>query len=778
MKKVKFIITLYIFLLTGLSHAEDMPEFLHIAPYLQNVSDSSIIIMWETTKPFIGEIEYGLSKDNLSFSQKEPTSGKLHEIKLTGLTAGQAYYYRCKWDGEQTQVWHFKTAPAQDTPKVRILTYGDSRSNPGVHHKIAQMVADEHPDLILHSGDFVMYGDDIKSWKPQFFDPIRPFGPEVPILTVLGNHELNAPYYYNSFALNNNEAWWSLDYGPVHIIGLDSNQPGGPGSEQYEWLVNDLRHHKEAKWKIAMFHHPLFNANKWRDTYYLRWHWHPLFEQYGVDLVINGDDHYYCRSFPIGRVSEEQNGVTYIISAGGGAPLYPNTHEDYVAQRRSVHHYTVFDFDGDQMNGRAVLTDGRVFDTWAINKNQIIAPESFVSYEKILLEEQLKKQFSPSRLKKTHDGKISFAGAVKLPHNFGIALNTSIQWRSGTAWTFEDSYIKRSLDPGEPLVIEFSGSAPADRFRPLPTLVIEMNAPEAQAWEDVKLPMGFKNNRVTLDMEDAFYHAIMDRDSRFTRYADAVRFMKLFPDSRYTPDIRKYFFETVDPGDVADKPVINDIREMIKSAKSPREQIQYYPLMFLLGDMSAWDEWINKVEKLSIPERSDMRKSLIALLEYGVLGGGALTDWHIIGPFDNTDDRGFDRVYPPEKGIDLKKTYTGDNGKSIRWKSKQTAQNGLFDFNKIFTNHEYGVVYCYAEIKAERKTRVPLLLGSDDGVVVWLNDREIYRHNEARGVVPGQDFLFVNLDKGVNKLLVKVNQKGGGWGLAVHVLDREKVLGF
>src|SRR5947209_9516296 len=42
--------------------------------------------------------------------------------------------------------------------------------------------------------------------------------------------------------------------------------------------------------------------------------------------------------------------------------------------------------------------------------------------------------------------------------------------------------------------------------------------------------------------------------------------------------------------------------------------------------------------------------------------------WHYIGPFDNTDNQGFDVAYPPEKEIDLARKYPGKDGKPIGWK--------------------------------------------------------------------------------------------------------------
>ncbi|MBN1996577.1 hypothetical protein JW935_03425 [candidate division KSB1 bacterium] len=145
-------IFLTLFVIPVMLKASDAPATLHIYPYLQNVSSSGIVIMWETTGPFIGEIQYGLDRLQLNMSMKESSAKKLHEIKLTGLLTGTTYFYRCLWNGEKTQIWQFKTAPTRDAEKIKIITYGDSRSNPEVHSQIARMVAAENPDLILHQG--------------------------------------------------------------------------------------------------------------------------------------------------------------------------------------------------------------------------------------------------------------------------------------------------------------------------------------------------------------------------------------------------------------------------------------------------------------------------------------------------------------------------------------------------------------------------------------------------------------------------------------------------
>ncbi|MCP4251675.1 MAG: hypothetical protein GY778_31960 [bacterium] len=57
----------------------------------------------------------------------------------------------------------------------------------------------------------------------------------------------------------------------------------------------------------------------------------------------------------------------------------------------------------------------------------------------------------------------------------------------------------------------------------------------------------------------------------------------------------------------------------------------------------------------------------------------------------------------------------------------------------------------------------------DDGVVVWVNGREVYAHENVRALGTPATSFGVPLKKGRNVVLVKVDQAGGQWGLAVQV---------
>lgn len=150
----------------------------------------------------------------------------------------------------------------------------------------------------------------------------------------------------------------------------------------------------------------------------------------------------------------------------------------------------------------------------------------------------------------------------------------------------------------------------------------------------------------------------------------------------------------------------------------------------------------------------------------------------VIGPFNNEPDKAtgdcLAKVFPPEEKIDLNASYKGQGGKRISWKkisARMLASNGFVDFVKVLGNAEEAVAYAYAVINAAKPTKVVLELGSDDGVAAWLNGSEILRHEVGRGAARAQDVATINLVKGRNELLIKVDQKTGGWGLFAN-LDR------
>lgn len=159
-----------------------------------------------------------------------------------------------------------------------------------------------------------------------------------------------------------------------------------------------------------------------------------------------------------------------------------------------------------------------------------------------------------------------------------------------------------------------------------------------------------------------------------------------------------------------------------------------------------------------------------------------IKEWYVIGPFDNPmgthDTEGLMISYPPEQVIDLNKSYKGKDGIDVKWQKCQADENGLVNFEQHFNPKDYAVAYALAYVWSADERSTKIFVGSDDGVRIWLNDQLIHDHLVKRGPIPDNDRVEGILNKGWNKLLVKVEQGEGWWGFYLRIPDPKKELKF
>jgi calcineurin-like phosphoesterase family protein len=130
---------------------------------------------------------------------------------------------------------------------------------------------------------------------------------------VLGNHDYalgRGAYELKTLGMPGRYYTRRLGDG-VQLFFLDSN---AITTRQTAWLEQQLSA-STATWKIALFHHPPYTCGGHSGATDVVRSWVPLFESYGVQLVLSGHDHNYQRFAP-------RNGVTYVVDGGGGAGLY------------------------------------------------------------------------------------------------------------------------------------------------------------------------------------------------------------------------------------------------------------------------------------------------------------------------------------------------------------------------------------------------------------------------------------------------------------------------
>jgi hypothetical protein len=169
--------------------------------------------------------------------------------------------------------------------------------------------------------------------------------------------------------------------------------------------------------------------------------------------------------------------------------------------------------------------------------------------------------------------------------------------------------------------------------------------------------------------------------------------------------------------------------------------------------------------------------------EFGFVGSALspsrphfIRDWNLIGPFAAPDMSHLQTVFQPEQEIDLSKTYPGMGGRNIGWTPVTAPESGWVRLEDLISPKEQVLAYGLSYVYTEEARETQLLIGSDDGVRIWLNGRLVHTNPAYRGAYPDQDRIPVSLDQGWNALLIKVLQGAGGWGYYVRFADPEHTL--
>ncbi|WP_233993540.1 fibronectin type III domain-containing protein [Salinibacter altiplanensis] len=128
------------------------------------------------------------------------------------------------------------------------------------------------------------------------------------------------------------ETVYYLDHQGMRVIGLNSEAARNDEeilTTQTEWLrstLKDARQDDEIRWIVATFHHPMFSSGEGRTNERLRKRWTPLFDEYNVDLVMQGHDHTYARgqaeNLTQGVSARSPEGGTVYVNSVSGAKMY------------------------------------------------------------------------------------------------------------------------------------------------------------------------------------------------------------------------------------------------------------------------------------------------------------------------------------------------------------------------------------------------------------------------------------------------------------------------
>ncbi len=377
--------------------AESADSYYDIEPALMNVCPNSIDIMWEFKDPAWAAVEVS---QNPSF----PTNATIYhttetkeilKTTINGLNENSQYYYRVSQFGttDPTRIKNgsfYTSKPIGNRDGFSFILYGDTREDSifessyygdtETHGIMTNAIKTHLPKakFLVHLGDYGYSGRRL-SWIRKFFQIEQNLLKDIPLLPVYGNHEFlretfkgcPAPVPYAGFGSGQTDMdsylmpppgaahpfYYSYAYGNIQIIVIqtgtgdndNSEDLYDENSEQYNFVRNTLisaSNDPRIDHIFVAMHYPMYSAGK-AESANLQFYYEDMFKYYGVKAVFQACSHDYQHL--------SKDGIHYLVSGGGGAPIDLNKSFNYSQTQAQVHKAeAIYHFISVEVTGQTV----------------------------------------------------------------------------------------------------------------------------------------------------------------------------------------------------------------------------------------------------------------------------------------------------------------------------------------------------------------------------------------------------------------------------------------
>lgn len=297
-----------------------------------------------------------------------------YEFTFPILNPSSLIHYSIKTGERWTNDRIYCTATDTSSSRFSFTIGGDSHCGKNQFSNerwqlISNRLAEENIDFHLLLGDVVHRGYDISHWK-DFLDYGRNFTENKLIFYTWGNHDYHA-LALDNFVLPGNKKWYSFSQKNALFICLLSEEDF---DSQYLWLVEQLKQ-ADQEWIFIFFHRPFFTRGTHKDEMNkLRTTWWKTFDDYGVDIVMNGHTHSYIRTIPLNlnvtdiySVSEygsrSDQGRLQFVSGGLGGDNSIASEDWFATKAYSGLHYIKFQVDNDYLHFETFTETGALIDS-------------------------------------------------------------------------------------------------------------------------------------------------------------------------------------------------------------------------------------------------------------------------------------------------------------------------------------------------------------------------------------------------------------------------------
>lgn len=368
-------------------------------PWVLRVDGSSAVLRWEacreggktgvtltpeaggaaqqldaTVKPFVVNNTY--TSLNPDAPPDEAGTYYMHELSLTGLSPATCYGYALAEDASLKGRFCTARAPGDG---FKFMAVGDTNPGLGTTPDLLKAVAGENYDFTVHAGDIQYYASVLETWQ-SWFPLMMPMFAQGAFYPSIGNHEMEKPdeleqYVFRFFGgagFDGTDEYFRFQSGGVWFFSIDSEIPMGPGSPQFQWFTTQLADAATQpgyRFGVVFLHRPFLTCGDTSQKDGDRQAYQPLFEQYGVELVLQGHMHGYER-FEVPHSTDATKTITYLTVAGGGGALGnidENIDRPTCAMRVAkgkYYHVAILDVAAGKLSGKSVDKTGATQDSF------------------------------------------------------------------------------------------------------------------------------------------------------------------------------------------------------------------------------------------------------------------------------------------------------------------------------------------------------------------------------------------------------------------------------
>jgi hypothetical protein len=306
---------------------------------------------------------------------------------------------------------------------------GDWGCNSNTQNTVSN-IQGKKPERVLALGDY-SYTSTATCWL-NTINPIKSI-----TRINIGNHENDAnegnSQYMNAFGLS--KQYYSFDYVNAHVLTMASEITFSKGSAQYNFVENDLKTaaaNPNIKWIIVNYHRVMYtspntcSASTCEGSSSLRDAYHPLFDKYRVDLVLQGHVHNYQRTFPLKydtvtpssptRTSTSTSSYTdpegeiFVTVGTGGINFHGLSGKSYFVVSQQAAKFGILDIlmtnDGTKLTGKYYRNgESTPYDTFTITKPISISSLKFSTANQVNFTNQTNPQLIIDQLSSNQTGR-------------------------------------------------------------------------------------------------------------------------------------------------------------------------------------------------------------------------------------------------------------------------------------------------------------------------------------------------------------------------------------